>query len=494
MTRVLRSTICLVLLASSGVLSQQIYNFYEPGDWVTYTNSRYVTAIARGFQTVFFGTTEGILRYDIIREKWLDPITVSDGMPENHVRRLAVDRLTDDIWVETTNYTASYNQAFEQWYTGERFPEDKVQAPGTSLSEFPQMFVNRGFNYFPGGLLIGRDLLEYRITQLLDDGDLVWVGVWGLGPGSADLRRASLDLMPCGPYESDIAAISLDKEDIWMAGGGDGLPGVISHYDRRNAEWEYIDPRRTPNIVSDQFYVVKEDEKNVWFGTELGLVQYDKRRNSFWSLTQSDGIYGERVTAILPAGNNVLVGTEMGVSVYDLKRDSIYVASSDNIRGRVLNDLELSGRTIFAATDYGVFTLEWGGSAWYPFLPSETVLQGVVTDIQVVDSVLYAAGEDGVVVYDLRGGDLTIYDRNTVFGNASLQVLLVSQGVVWAGSHNGLFRLNNRLDDWYRYHTADGLPSDWVTSLAIDGADIWIGTDSGLTRFRWDNRDRRDWK
>ena len=79
---------------------------------MSYTNSRYVTAIGRGFNTVYFGTTGGILRWDTFHDKWLEPLTVSDGMPENRVRRMVVERMTDEIWVETPLYTTHYQPAF----------------------------------------------------------------------------------------------------------------------------------------------------------------------------------------------------------------------------------------------------------------------------------------------------------------------------------------------------------------------------------------------
>ncbi len=490
-------TIIMLVLLLSGVTlhGQQIRNWYSPGDWVTYTTGRYVTTIARGFNTIYFGTTEGILRYDIIRDQWLDPITTSDGLPENKIRRLAVDRLTDDIWVETPNFTAYYNPTFQIWQTGEPFPSDKVSPPGPSPSSFPQLFVNKGYNYFTGGTMVGHDLINYQITTTFQDEDgTVWVGIWGLGPGKVDLTINSLDIMQFGPYDSDIAALTVAGEDVWMLGGGYGMPGVISHFDRTADDWEYFDPHYNPNIVSDQFYVIRSDSNNLWIGTELGLVRYNERRRSFSSFTESDGIYGQRVTSVLPIKNNVIIGTDVGISVYDIKRDSIYVASSDNIRNHVINDLAIGGKVIYAATDYGVYTLTIGGSAWERFQPSALVLQQVVTEVQVVDSLLYTSGDDGVVVYNLNTDDYKLYDRNTVFKNADLRVLLVYQGFIWVGGNDGLFRLNNRTGTWYHYQPADGLASYTVTSLSGDGHHIWIGTDKGATRFLWDNFGRSDWK
>src|SRR5512136_716223 len=91
----------ILFLTTTNLFGQRLYRFYNPGDWVSYTETRYVTSIARGFNTVYFGTNGGILRYDIRFDKWLDPLTISDGMPDNRVRRLAVDRMTDELWADT---------------------------------------------------------------------------------------------------------------------------------------------------------------------------------------------------------------------------------------------------------------------------------------------------------------------------------------------------------------------------------------------------------
>ena len=87
-----------------------------------------------------------------------------------------------------------------------------------------------------------------------------------------------------------------------------------------------------------------------------------------------------------------------------------------------------------------------------------------------------------------------VYDGNTVFRNADLITLLVHDGVMWVGGNDGLFRFNSRKGSWYRYTTSDGLISLRVgRSLIGDGDFVWIGTERGVSRFRWNDFDRSDW-
>jgi ligand-binding sensor domain-containing protein len=486
--------VVLICVSSPEALAQRIYRFYNTGDWVSYTNTRYVTSIARGFDVVYFGTTGGILRYNLRSDEWLDPLTISDGMPENWVRQLVVDRMTDEIWVQGQQTTSYFNPTFDEWRNDEPFLPEKVQPPGITIAQLPQLITEPGYFYFPQGILTDQKMMQYRITQLLsDDADVVWMGVWGLGPAKADLRRVNLELLRFGPYDDDIACLDRDDDDFWFLGGTDGLPGTISHYDRANGKWEYFEPVREAGIISDQFYAVTHDDNNVWIGTELGLVRLDKNDHSFRSYSHFDGIYGERVTAILPLKGSLLIGTEQGVSVLDFARDSIYAANSNNIRGQIVNDFAARNRTIYAATETGIYSLDWGASQWNRLSLSSPLLKAAVYDIQIVDSLLYTVGEDGVVVLNLNDNSVTVYDRTIRFQNARLTTLLVHQGVIWAGGDDGLFRLNARTGNWYRYGVNDGLISTRVSSLVADGDYVWIGTDKGVSRFLWKSFNRSDW-
>ncbi len=485
----------VILLAfSANAHAQRIYNFYRPGDWVGITNTRYVTGIARGFNTVYFATTGGVLRYDKVFQKWLDPLTISDGMPDNRVRRIAVDRMTDDIWIDTPSGASHFSPAFEDWTTISSFPSGDQEYSNFTPGGLPQFFNPPGYTYFNPGILTDRYMFEYRITQLLeDDNNIAWMGIWGLGPARGDLTTNDLAILPQGLYDDDVAALDVDGNDFWFLGGGGGLPGTISVYDRSNGEWEYFDSRRDRGISSDQFYAITHDAKNVWIGSEIGLIRMNRASRTFRSYSEFDGISGERVTALLPIKNNLLIGTDRGVTVFDIRRDTIYEANSDLMASRLVYDFAQRDSTIYAATDIGIFSLIWGGSDWRRILLDSPHLRASVYDLQIVDSLLYTVGDDGVVVLNLRNYQSTIFDRNTVFRNADLTTLLVHHGVIWAGGNSGLFRYNQRKQNWYRYTTSDGLMSIRVRSLAADGDYIWIGTDKGVSRFRWNDYDRSDW-
>jgi hypothetical protein len=490
-----RLTFLLVaLLSSSSLLGQRTYNFYSAGDWVSFTNTRYITCIARGFNTIYFGTGGGLLRYDFQSERWLDPVTISDGLPDDRIRRIAVDRMTDEVWVDTPRGGSYFNPTWNEWRDNIQFPADKLQQPGIDVRDLPLLFPSDGYQYLPGGVLVDRDLVQYPITQLLrDDNEVIWMGLWGLGAARGDLRRDDLEVMTFGPYDADVAYLDKDGENLWFLGGSNGLPGTITHYDRSRETWVYLEPRRESGVISDRFSAIAHDDRNIWLGTDLGLVRIEKSGGRFRTYSHFQGIYGTQVTALLPIKGNLLIGTEQGVSVYDLVRDSIYAANSSNIRGQPIHSFAIRDRTIYAGTDYGIYSLEWGTNKWTKLTFPGADIAGAVYDMQVADSMLYTAGDDGVGVINLNDGSEALYDRNVKFGNSILSTLLVHQGVIWVGGSGGLFRLNKRTGNWYRYTTSDGLISQNVSSLVGDGDYIWIGTDRGVSRFLWKVYNRSDW-
>ncbi|MBK7092677.1 MAG: hypothetical protein IPH59_13315 [bacterium] len=219
----------------------------------------------------------------------------------------------------------------------------------------------------------------------------------------------------------------------------------------------------------------------------------DRKSRAFRSYSQFDGISGDRVTALLPVKNNLIIGTDRGISVFDIRRDSLYDANTDIMLQRVIYDLAKGDSVIYAATDLGIFSLVWGGSEWKRILLDSPHLRAEVYQIQVVDSLLYSVGEDGVIILNLKSMASRVFDRNSVFKNADLTAMLVHDNVIWAGGVSGLYRYNSRKDNWYRYTTNDGLISLRVRSIIGDGDYVWIGTERGISRFRWNDFDRSDW-
>lgn len=73
----------------------------------------------------------------------------------------------------------------------------------------------------------------------------------------------------------------------------------------------------------------------------------------------------------------------------------------------------------------------------------------------------------------------------TNYTNANFITALARQDdYLWAGGPGGLVRWDIETKNYVKYTVADGLVSNIITALLVDGEDnLWIGTDAGLHRF-----------
>ena len=137
---------------------------------------------------------------------------------------------------------------------------------------------------------------------------------------------------------------------------------------------------------------------------------------------------------------------------------------------------------LWIATNVGAAYLEAGEFTSFGLadgLPSEEVLAiDTASDgsvwIAVLDAVARWNGT-GWSVWDATDG---------IPGVQMTCVSAVAADDAWVGTNGGLAHYDGA--GWTSWTKADGLPDDAITSLAVDGTDLWIGTARGAARFRDD--------
>ena len=59
-----------------------------------------------------------------------------------------------------------------------------------------------------------------------------------------------------------------------------------------------------------------------------------------------------------------------------------------------------------------------------------------------------------------------------------------TDSTIWCGTEGGLFSYNSNSNQFHKYTNIDGLSSNYITALTIDGnQDIWIGMDNGIIQI-----------
>ena len=173
------------------------------------------------------------------------------------------------------------------------------------------------------------------------------------------------------------------------------------------------------------------------------------------------------------ADDTLLVATEKGVYELRLGRLSAW----NNTAGWVVRDLldDGHGGWVVAADD-GVHWLRGNGQRQH-ILPGERV------DALRLDS-------SGALWLSLSAGRLVHWnagsiERIAVPGQVSPALMIDQEGLVWAGSTDGLFRIDEGAARGLT--SEDGLGSDYVRALIQSAnGDVWIGHSEGLDRMRGD--------
>jgi len=101
------------------------------------------------------------------------------------------------------------------------------------------------------------------------------------------------------------------------------------------------------------------------------------------------------------------------------------------------------------------------------------------------DQTIWAGGKDGLFRLDLSSGELIEEDAHFPSLEHVRALLVDEGGVLWVGHQSGLSRYQN--DNWYTFTEADGLPDNRVNALMLDHSGIlWVGTWGGVATYEDD--------
>ncbi|UCC79540.1 MAG: hypothetical protein JSW64_14945, partial [Candidatus Zixiibacteriota bacterium] len=282
---------------------------FEEGDWVNFTNFRFVTCATMDQTMVYFGTTGGVIRYDKFMEKWLDPLTVTDGIPNQRIDNIAYDPEWDRVWVSTPSGDAYYDPTLQRWYSGGEFP---AQYARNDYNRGNFSILNTQFGYFyQDGYVSDRYGRRYQLTRgIADDFDNLYVGTWGMGPVHINTRYNDLNMIPYGPYDDNISTVIKIGDDFWLGDGEAALTsGALTLFNTRKGEWQWFEPRYTDGLASARLLNGWGDKNTTWLGTEYGLIRYNKKNGEFTAFADNSSLPSVEVLSVAVGAEYVFTGT-----------------------------------------------------------------------------------------------------------------------------------------------------------------------------------------
>jgi DNA-binding NtrC family response regulator/ligand-binding sensor domain-containing protein len=366
-------------------------------------------------------------------------LTVSDGLPNNHVKCIIQDHL-GFIWFTTQNGLVKYDGYTFKIYTPE--PNN----PSSISTRDP-------------------------ISVIEDHQGDLWIGTWS--DGLIKFDRETETFKNFLPDDSNSNSIITDgvfvlyedsKGVLWLGTVGEGM----EKFDRETEIFTHYrhDPENLNSLSNNAVNAIVEDsERNLWIGTTVGLNKFNKKTETFERFMNEsenpNSIINNQIHEIIEDhSGNVWIATAGGLSKYNPKQDSWKNYINDPNNPNTLTDNYLS--FVFEDSKNRI----WVGSRW-----------------------------NGLNLFDPISDGFTRYNSNSNNPSAISSDYTVSMtedrsGVLWIGCWlSGLNMLDPYSNKFKHYNNIPGNPNslsnNWVWCLYTDSEGIiWIGTRrGGLNRF-----------
>jgi len=218
----------------------------------------------------------------------------------------------------------------------------------------------------------------------------------------------------------------------------------------------------------------------VWAGTETGPTTKSPLDSTWTALADTDSLVNRFVTAIRPMRDfSVWIGTKGGVSVKTLQGWRSYTTELGS-SSTVTSITQDSSGAVWIGTTIGVAVLD--GQSWKHY--GSTVLPNEYVNTVFSDGTgrVWCGTAFTMAVYDGSGWK-TYGAAQGLTAYGVYDYALDSDGVLWAGTDNGLFYLSG--STWKKLPLPQDVEGAVVRALACDLRSniLWIATDSGLVRF-----------
>jgi len=468
-----------------------------PGQAVSWSNFSYINSITTSGDFAYFATTEGILRYHRFEQKWYDPITASDGLRGDNVYRIAVP--DDDAWitVETEQGIYTYESGLERWMLDTDFPEE-YSADSRVKTPLQHYFMPFEYTLDPRGVISDREFRNWQITAMLDDQySTIFFGTWGLGPLKSDNIDLRMEFIPYGLLQKRTDVIYSEGDSLWLAGNAADefqqnqiVRYGVTVFDTFQQTFNYIEPRYTVGFDSDVIYDITGDRKNLYFAGRNGLTVYSRKDDRYYTLGTRSGLSDREATALAIGKDSLWIGTSEGLVLYSPSSDTTVSISPDILGDLFITDLELAGNALFVGTYKGTYYIDFVTHDVGRLVDPEGILSSEVRNLSTYEDELFVSTSWGLTSVNLENEKVA--PRPYVNSPGGVYAAVANDKYIAAAEDDGLTLINRKSGRKRTFTEDDGLLSVKINAILIDGDYIWLGSDQGLTHFKWINPDRVD--
>ena len=303
-----------------------------------------------------------------------------------------------------------------------------------------------------------------------------------------------IDLLPFGLLQKPVTTILLDGDRLYVSGPvGTGFRTGVSAMNLEDHSFSYIESGVERDFPSVDVNVIESDETYLYLGTDNGVYTASREvMKVVRHYGERHGLIDHEVRSLKLLGDSLFIGTARGLNLLRLGADSLSQLYPTQFRNYTIYDLEVTDGYVWIASEIGAYRLSITDGKLQRFEDPDRVLFSRVLDIETHGDKIWFASEDGILSLDLKTGKTDPF--RDIVRRGDSRALAVNDYVAALASDRGMTILFlDRKKRLSRDFTVDdGLASNYVYALELDGDYVWVGTDEGLTRFLWNNPERVD--
>ena len=416
---------------------------------------------------LWVGTEDGLSRYDSQSNSWTT-LTADDGLPNENIRALFLDKSKDYLWIGTPTGLAG------------------LDLKTNELKSFGKVS-------------------DYDIRDLALNGDSLWLctttGLVEYNPLEDSLQKYQAQTSVKPLLERGISNIQFDSDYIWFSNWEDSANGCIIRFNRKTETWQRFTRadilRDTKAESITQVRHIQVDGDYIWFTTDLGALRYHKLSDIWRHYTTVDGLDSNDLRDVYVSKRNIWVTATGGgsVSKFDKQTEkwSVIELNTEYPFDRVTS-IAVAGDEVWFSMRSGVYKFNEQTEE----MKTYTTKDGLVTDgsewISIDDKYIWVAAggfgrrsNKGLSRYDKSSGKWESYSTTDVLMDNDIRKIVVTDNDVWiiydSWRDAGITRYNRESDEW-----TDIKPQgDWgsaVTEISEDGDYVWLATEgNGIKRY-----------
>ncbi|MFQ5650544.1 MAG: hypothetical protein ACE5IY_11435 [bacterium] len=444
---------------------------------------------------------------------WLS-LTTEDGLVNNWVQAVVVCHFNHQktIWFGTRKGVSVLEPRKMSWHhdTGEEgmLPDDWITALAVDeVRGFVWVGTAKGLaRYNLEGrhwAKVGRFTSSMWIVDLIIENETgnVWCATLSQGIKKYDSAQAKWSdvLNTSKPFHTLCMHLDERQQTLWL-GTDDGLWAY--HPDANKSPWKKHSPERPGQAMVITSMQIDEQLEKGWFATDRGIYEYELQARTWTSVAPNIGLVHNDVNALAldePSDSIWFATDGGGISRYDLeekawetytREEGLFSLSFKSA------DMSVKDKALWFGSSQAVGVLYPDTKQIARIGRAEGLDDAAITAIAIDEQREVAwigawGREGGLYRYDLN--DTRSPGHNYTYGLAhrSVTSIAVAGDRVWVGTGAGVSRYNTKTDDWRTFTTEDGLSNSAVITLARDGKHraVWAATEWGLNCY--DERQER---